>query len=174
MSPADEALIAQHYEQKGWGKPLEIITFEGLPGMYKAVFSDGNDYGVVRGGKLLEAKGLDAAGAYLRDVKLLEQQPAALDLAMLLDIFGALPPIKPNSYATPDQYYNHEKHAALNPKVELGAGGGTLVLNYMVMPRGGAPANANLRTVMRWTLTIAPDGKLAWREEETKFDVGAP
>ena len=174
MSAADEAIITKHYEQKGWGKPLEILTFEGLPGMYKAVFSDGGDYGVIRGGKLLDGKGLEAAGAYLRDVKLLAQRPAARDLTMLLDIFGALPPIAPGGYAAPDQFYDLDKHAELNPKLELGPAGGKLVLNYVLPHRGGATANANLRTVKRWTLTISPDYKLSWREEETKFDVGSP
>lgn len=175
MSPADEAIITKHYEQKGWGKPLEILTFEGVPGMYKVEYSDGGDYGVVRGGKLLEGKGLDAVGAYMRDVKLLALKPAVRDLTMLLDVLGALPPIAPTGYvASPDQFYNHTKNPELNPKLELGAGGGKLVLNYLLPHRGGATPNANLRTVMRWTLAIPPDYKLSWREEETKFDVGPP
>jgi len=175
MSAADEATITKHYEQKGWGKPLEIVTFEHVPGMYKVEFSDGGDYGVIRGDKLLEGKGLDAAGAYMRDVKLLTLSPSARDLTTLLEIFGALPPLAPGAYAAPTQFYNHtDMHTVLNPKLELGPAGGKLVLNYMVPHHGGPTANANLRRVVRWTLAIPPDYKLAWREEETKFDVSSP
>jgi hypothetical protein len=174
MSAADEVIITKHYEKKGWGKPLEIVTFEHVPGMYAVEFSDGGDYGVIRDGKILEGKGLDAAGAYMRDVKLLTLSPSPRDLTTLLEIFGALPPLAPGAYASPDQFYNYDKHTALNPKLELGPAGGKLVLNYLVPHRGGAIANANLARVMRWTLTIPPSYKLAWREEETKFDMGSP
>ncbi len=173
MTADDEAVITKHYEQQGWGKPLEIIAYEHVPGMYKAVFADGADYGVVRGGKILEGKGLAAAGAYMRDAKLLAQQPDAGDLTMLLSIFEALPPV--SGYASPDQFYDHAtKHTQLNPKLELGAGGGKLVLHYLLPRRGGPTAQPDLATAMRWTLTIPKDYKLAWREEGTKLDTSAP
>jgi hypothetical protein len=174
MSPADEAVITKHYEKKGWGKPLEITAFERVPGMYEAVFADGGEYGVVLHGKLLDGKGLKAAGAYMREVKLLAHQPTAHDLTTLLEIFGALPPIPAGSYATPDGFYNLDKHPSLRPKLELAPGGGTLVLHYIVRPSGGPVANPTVRTVMRWTLAIPADYKLAWREEETTFDIGPP
>jgi hypothetical protein len=44
----------------------------------------------------------------------------------------------------------------------------------MLADRVGARPNANERTVMRWTLAIPPDYKLAWREEETQVELGAP
>ncbi len=174
MSPADEAIITKHYEKKGWGELLEIVTFEQVPGMYGVEYSEGGEYGVLRDGKILKGKGLDAAGAYMRDVKLLTLSPSPRDMTTLLELFGALPPLAPGAYAAPNQFYNHTQHAELNPKLELGAGGGKLVLHYMVPHRGGPTANPNLRRVMRWTLTIPPDYKLSWREEETKFDVGSP
>jgi len=175
MSAADEAIITKHYEKKGWGELLEIVTYEQVPGMYAVEYSDGGEYGVLHRGKILEGKGLGAAGAYMRDVKLLSLHPSPREMTTLLEIFGALPPLAPGAYAAPNQFYNNpDKHSVLNPKLELGPGGGELVIHYVVMPRAGAPANANLRRVVRWTLTIPPDYKLAWREEETQFDVSAP
>jgi hypothetical protein len=174
MSPADEAIITRHYEKKGWGELLEIVTFEQVPGMYGVEYAEGGEYGVLHGGKILEGKGLPAAGAYMRDVKLLARSPSPRDMTTLLEVFGALPPLAPGAYAAPNQFYNHAKHAELNPKLELGPGGGKLVLHYLVPHRGGPTANPNLRRVMRWTLTIPSDYKLSWREEETTFDVGSP
>ena len=172
MSASDEAVIAKHYEQQGWGKPVEILTYERVPGMYKAVFSDGADYGVIRGGKLALDKGLGPAGAYMKGAKLAATQPDARDLTTLLSIFEALPPV--SGYASPDQFYDHAtKHTQLNPKVEWAAGGGKLVLHYLV-PHKGAVAQPNLVPVKRWTLAIPADYKLAWREEETKLDSSGP
>jgi hypothetical protein len=173
MTAADEAILNEHYEQKGWGRPLEIVMYDRVPGMYKAMFADGAEHGVLHGGKLLEDKGLGAAGAYMRDVQLLTRAPETHELIALLDIFGALPPIAPSGYAAPDQFYDHDRHPELNPILEFGAGGGALILNYLLPHRGEPTPDADLRTVMQWTLAIPPSYELAWSEEETTFDVSA-
>jgi hypothetical protein len=168
---ADEPTLVAYFEAKGWGKPAEITAFERVPGLYLAEFSDGGEYVVVHGGKIVTARGLAAAGAYMRDVKLLSHKPDAKDLTTLLTLFEALPPIEAMA---PDQFYDFPKHAELNPRVELGADRATLVLSYLLPRRGGPTANPKLLKVMRWTLTIPRDYQLTWAEEATTLDAGAP
>lgn len=169
MFAADDAIVTEHYEQRGWGMPREIVTFERVPGMYRAVFADRSEYGVLHGGKLLHGKGLDAVGAYMREVQLLTRTPEAHELIALLRVFDALPPV--SGYAAPEQFYDQDQHLELRPMLELGAGGGALILNYLLPYRGESTSNGRLCTVMQWTLAIPPDYQLSWSEEETQFDV---
>ncbi|MDQ3366844.1 MAG: hypothetical protein M3680_15585 [Myxococcota bacterium] len=172
LPPETEALLTAHYQQQGWGTPLEVITYERVPGLFQAEFADGADYVVVQDGKVVAGKGLAALGTYMRAVDLLAHRPEAKDLTTLLAVFGALPPV--SGYATPDQFYDYAKHAQLNPKVELAGDAGRLILHYLVPRQGGPVPNPNLVTVKRWTLEIPKTYKLAWHEAETKLDTSGP
>ncbi|MEJ7597637.1 MAG: hypothetical protein WKG01_06985 [Kofleriaceae bacterium] len=173
MSAETEAVLTKHYETKGWGKPLEVITYDQLPGFYQAEFADGGDYLVIVDGKVLGKKGLDAASAYMKSVDLLGKAALeAKDLTKLLLVLEALP--KVSGYASPDQFYDYAAHPQLNPTLTRAVDGAKLVLHYLIPRRAGAPAKPQLLDLKRWTLSIPRSYKLAWTEEATTLDTSKP
>lgn len=165
--PAHDQVITAYFEAKGWGKPTEVVSFPNVPGLYRAEFSDGAEYLAIQHDKVVTARGLAAAGAFLREAKVLDHAPSAKDLTTLLTLFEALPPTK---VPAPDQFYDFPKHTELNPRLELANGAGKLTLCYLLPNAGHATAQPAIVRVTRWTLALGKDGKLAWRSEDTKFD----
>jgi hypothetical protein len=160
---ADEAFLNTHFDDKGWGKPVEIVAYDGIPGFYRVDFASRGEHALLQGGKLVTAKGLAAAEAYIRDVKLVSHKPKVGDVIELLIFFEALPPIKKPA---PDQYYDMPEHAELNPRLEPS---GKLTLNYLLPRVGNAVANPKIVDIERWSVVLG--GKLAWKSEALKFDL---
>jgi len=167
-----EALLLKHYADKGWGKPTQLVPFERVPFLYRADFADGSDYALVHGGKLVEAKGVDAMAAYMKDVKLMSQHTLEPnDVTTLLLVFDAYPPV---TDIAPNAFYIFDKLPKLKPKLELGVDEGRFTLSYLMPARGGAVANPHVVTVKRWILDIPKSYKASWREEVIQYDTTKP
>jgi hypothetical protein len=163
-----EAIATEHYTKKGW-KVEKLIPFPRVPHLFRAEFSDGIDYVLVHQGKVVEAKGLEALSAYVRDTRLL-QQPGleARDLTTLLLVFAAYPPVSGPGMQG-NGFYDGPEHPTLVPAIT----GGALVLHYIHRPPQGAVPQPGILQVSRWTLAAAGDGTLSWRSETIEHKPGS-
>lgn len=157
---------------ESWEQALEIAKKSGVasPARWKDdvpyLFQAKGTRGVlVHRGAVVTARGPAAAGAYLRDVGILEGKgPSPGSILTLLYVLQAFPTVE----GLPEQSaIDMMGLEALRPRVETGNGHARVILHYW-LPRDPGPSRGT-SPVMRETLDIGPTGDAAWTGERIDF-----
>lgn len=118
---------------------------------------------LVHEGAVVTATGPAAAGAYLRDIGILDGKgPGPASILTLLYVLRAFPavPDLPEQSAIDDL-----GPEPLRPRVELSGGRARVILHYRLPGDGRGPSRGTV-PVMRETLDIGPTGDAAWTGEQ--------
>jgi hypothetical protein len=141
---------------------------------------------LVHQGKVVTGTGPAVAGAYLRDIGIIEGPGPGIDAVMdLLYALQALPKVDDLS----EEGYFDSPHAdmkALAPRVERDAGEARVVLHYFLpqsaihrpdlqqLLQGSRVGGPEPQPVARLTLAIRPQGDAAWQRDHILWTPPAP
>jgi hypothetical protein len=152
-----------------WAQARAIAEKTGAPGLARwtddlpYLFQAKGTRGVlVHKGAVVTATGPAAAGAYLRDIGILDGKgPSPASILTLLYVLRAFPtvPDLPEQSAIDDL-----GPEPLRPRVELAGGRARVILHYR-LPGGRGPSRGTV-PLMRETLDIGPTGDAAWTGEQ--------
>lgn len=158
---AAEQLARRELESKGH-KIESIDRVPSLPFFFVLGIDDGRGHCLVSEGKVVEAKGVAALGAYLRASGFLRRHSADADNFLeLLHHLDAYPP----DMATRSMYFD-PSHPELNPRLDWAGDGARFVLHYPVSSYGGPSGSrqrADMMDLEEWTLSIPADYHVAWK-----------
>jgi hypothetical protein len=155
-----------------WDGALEIAKQSGAAGVAKwkedvpYLFQAKGSRGVlVHKGAVVTARGPAAAGAYLRDVGILEGKgPSPGSILTLLYVLHAFPTVESLPEQSAIDMLGIEP---LRPRVETAGGRARVILHYW-LPKDPGPARDTV-PVMRETLDIGPTGDAAWTGERIDY-----
>jgi hypothetical protein len=133
-----------------------------LPYLFQAKGSRGV---LVHQGKVVTARGPAAAGAYLRDLGILDGKgPSPGSIMTLLFVLHAFPEVP----GVPEQgAFDELGPKDLQPRVERADGHARVILHY-ALPNNPGP-DRGTRPVMRETLDIGPTGDARWVGEQIEW-----
>lgn len=123
---------------------------------------------LVHNGAVVTARGPAAAGAYLRDVGILDGKgPSPASILTLLYVLKAFPtvPDLPEQSAIDDL-----GPEPLRPRVERAGGHARVILHYRLPSNNPGPSRGTV-PMMRETLDIGPTGDAAWTGEPFDYQV---
>lgn len=153
-----------------WAQARAIAEKTGAAGLAKwkddvpYLFQAKGSRGVlVHDGAVVTARGPAAAGAYLRDVGILEGKgPSPGSILTLLYVLQAFPVVPEMPEQSAVDMLGPED---LRPRVERADGSARVILHYRLPSRDQGPSRGTV-PVMRETLEIRPTGDAAWRGEQ--------
>ena len=170
---AARAIAEAHVTALGGDREVRQ-RYERVPFLFRAYTEQGTV--LVHGGSVVEERGLEALGAYLRDISLLETRHLeASDFRVLIQHFGAYPPVGGKYGLKP---YIHDVHED-NLGIERGGirwreDRGEYTVFYQLgrhYAQAGAPRYTPLRKVSQWTLVIPESYELRWEETLWSYDI---
>ena len=165
---------------KWQGEPTQVVRNKRVPFLVDVDFKTGGETVLVRGGKVVEARGLEALSGVLRDLGLPKGAAdlKAEDLTKLVILMQALPPTE--GIANTLFVASGPENKKLLPSLSRKGGAAQYRLSYLLrpastanLPKVGAPQRPGLLNVSEWTLTITADKPAAWTEARYRWDAKA-
>jgi hypothetical protein len=152
-----------------WGQARAVAEKTGISGLTQwkddvpyLFQAKGSRGGLVHTGAVVTARGPAAAGAYLRDVGILDGKgPSPGSILTVLYVLQAFPSVPDMPEQSAIDMLGPED---LRPRVERAGGHARVVLHYR-LPTDSGPSRGTV-PMMRETLDIGPTGDPAWTGEQ--------